>query len=79
MPNLSMLNSQVARTRPTIELGRNKATSIVHLTGSTFLVSGHELGERRLDVVEVVVVLSGLGLSFDRFWPGIQVKRSEGL
>lgn len=42
-------------------------------------VGKYELGERRLDVVELMVVLRALNLSFDQFWTNAKVGLPEKL
>ena len=37
-------------------------------------VGKYELGERRLDVVEMMVVLKALNLSFDQFWAAADIE-----
>lgn len=42
-------------------------------------VGKYELGERRLDIVELMVVLKALGVSFDRFWEQANIVVPDGL
>ena len=42
-------------------------------------VGKYELGERRLDIVELMVVLKALSLSFDAFWAQANVQLPDVL
>lgn len=42
-------------------------------------VGKYELGERRLDIVELMVVLRALNLSFDAFWTQANVQLPDVL
>ena len=40
-------------------------------------VGKYELGERRLDVIETMIVLEELGISFEEFWRNSGIKLPE--
>jgi ribosome-binding protein aMBF1 (putative translation factor) len=53
--------------------GLSQADLAKQLNKPPSFVGKYELGERRLDIVEFLVVLRCLDLSFDSFWSGVQV------
>jgi len=42
-------------------------------------VGKYELGERRLDIVELMVVLDAMGVTFDQFWNAANARLPEHL
>ncbi|MCF6446196.1 helix-turn-helix domain-containing protein [Nereida sp. MMG025] len=59
--------------------GLSQAALADRLGKPASFVGKYELGERRLDIVELMVVLRALNLSFDAFWTQANVQLPETL
>jgi len=59
--------------------GLSQAALAVRLGKPASFVGKYELGERRLDVVELLVVLGHLELSFGAFWSAAKITLPETL
>ena len=60
------------------DAGLSQAELAKRLGKPPSFVGKYELGERRLDVVETMIVLKKLGVSFEEFWrsAGIELPKS---
>lgn len=61
------------------QAGLSQAALARKLDKPASFVGKYELGERRLDVVELMVILKQLELSFDSFWTQAKVILPERL
>ena len=59
--------------------GLSQAALAERLGKPASFVGKYELGERRLDIVELMVVLKALNLSFDAFWMQANVQLPDVL
>lgn len=59
--------------------GLSQAALAERLGKPASFVGKYELGERRLDIVELMVVLKALNLSFDAFWAQANVQLPDAL
>ena len=59
--------------------GLSQAALAERLGKPASFVGKYELGERRLDIVELMVVLKALNLSFDTFWMQADVQVPDAL
>ena len=59
------------------EAGLSQAELAKQLGKPPSFVGKYELGERRLDVVETMIIVNRLGSSFDEFWCGSGIKLPE--
>ena len=59
--------------------GLSQAALADRLGKPASFVGKYELGERRLDIVELMVVLKALNLSFDAFWTQANVQLPDAL
>lgn len=59
--------------------GLSQAALADQLGKPASFVGKYELGERRLDIVEFMVVLRALNLSFDAFWVQANVQLPDAL
>ena len=59
--------------------GLSQAALAARLGKPASFVGKYELGERRLDIVELMVVLEALNLSFDTFWMQADVQVPDAL
>ncbi|MEP3895195.1 MAG: helix-turn-helix transcriptional regulator [Litorimonas sp.] len=59
--------------------GLSQAALADRLGKPASFVGKYELGERRLDIVELMVVLGALNLSFDAFWRQANVQVPNAL
>ena len=59
--------------------GLSQAALADRLGKPASFVGKYELGERRLDIVELMVVLKALNLSFDAFWMQANVQLPDVL
>lgn len=59
--------------------GLSQAALADRLGKPASFVGKYELGERRLDIVELMVVLRALNLSFDAFWAQVNVQVPDAL
>lgn len=59
--------------------GLSQADLAKKLRKPASFVGKYELGERRLDVVELMIILRHLNLSFDRFWAEADITLPESL
>lgn len=59
------------------ERGMSKAELAVKLHNPPSVVGKYELGERRLDVIELMVILRELDVDFGTFWAQTEVVLTE--
>ncbi|MDF3435214.1 helix-turn-helix transcriptional regulator [Sulfitobacter sp. KE42] len=59
--------------------GLSQAVLADRLGKPASFVGKYELGERRLDIVELMVILRALNLSFDAFWTQANVQLPDFL
>ena len=56
------------------EAGLSQAELAKQLGKPPSFVGKYELGERRLDIIETMIVVERLGLSFEEFWKGSDLR-----
>lgn len=61
------------------ETGLSQAALADKLGKPASFVGKYELGERRLDIVEFMVVLRALDMPFDEFWARARIELPEAL
>ena len=66
-------------TRARTEAGLSQAALATRLGKPASFVGKYELGERRLDVIELMVVLRMLDVSFETFWQSSGIDLPERL
>ena len=59
--------------------GLSQAQLAARLGKPASFVGKYELGERRLDVIEFMVILRELDVDFLSFWAGVEVELPENL
>lgn len=62
-----------------VDAGLSQAALAKQLQKPASFVGKYELGERRLDIVELMVVLQTLGKPFDKFWENAAIDLPQSL